>query len=87
MDFQYRDILLNDAQLGPYPLEKLTRVDKPTTEYVSEIKQRYENETGMAKAMKTEAGQKMRERGTMFYDRDPLCSSYSSLQSHIAHFK
>jgi hypothetical protein len=87
MDFQYRDILLNDAQLGPYPREKLPRVDKPPTEYISEIKPRYENETGMAKALRTEAGRKMRESGEMFFNRDPLCSAYSSLQNHIAKFE
>ena len=87
MNFQYREILLNDAQLGPYPLEKLPRVEKPTTEYVSEIKPRFENESAMAKALQSEAGQKMLSSGTMFFDRDPLCSAYSSFQNHIATFE
>ena len=55
MNYQYREILFNDAQLGPYPLEKLLRVEKPTTEYVSEIKPRFENESAMAKALQSEA--------------------------------
>ena len=87
MNFQYRDILLNDAQLGPYPLEKLRRVDIPTTEYVGEIKRRSHSESGMAKALASEAGRRMRERGVMFNDRDPLCSALSSFQSFIAEFQ
>ena len=84
MDFQFRDILLNDAKLGPYPLEKLRHVDKPTTEYVGEIKRRSQRESGMATALASEAGKKMRESGVMFFDRDPLCSALSSFQSFIA---
>jgi len=86
MDFQYRDILLNDEQLGPYPLEKLRRVEKPTTEYVGEIKRRSRRENGMAKALASEAGQRIQESGMMFFDRDPLCSSLSSFQSYLAKF-
>jgi len=86
MDFQYRDILLNDKQLGPYPLEKLQRIDNPTTKYIGEIQRRSRQESGMAKAMASEAGKRIRESGTMFYDRDPLCSALSSFQSHIAKF-
>ena len=87
MNYQYRDILLNDQQLGPYPLEKLTRVDSPTTQYVAEITSRNENESAMAKALRSEAGQKMLAAGTMFFDRDPLCSAFSSFQNHIAKFE
>ena len=86
MNFQYRDILLNDTQLGPYPLEKLPRVEKPTTEYVGEIKRRSRRESGMAKALASEAGKKMLESGIMFNDRDPLCSSLSSFQAYLAKF-
>ena len=86
INYQFRDILLNDAQLGPYPLEKLRRVDKPTTEYVGEIQRRSQRESGMAKALASEAGKKMRESGVMFFDRDPLCSALSSFQSFIATF-
>ena len=87
MDFQYRDILLNDAQLGPYPLEKLKRVDKPTTEYVGEHKSRSVEESGMNKAIASEAGKKIRETGIFFNDRDPLCSAYTLFENHIAQFK
>jgi len=86
MNFQYRDILLNDAQLGPYPLEKLRRVDKPTTEYVGEIKRRSRRDSGMTKAFASDAGKKMLESGVMFNERDPLCSSLSSFQSYLAKF-
>ena len=86
MNFEYRDILLNDVQLGPYPLEKLRRVDRPTTEYVGEIKRRSQNDSGMVKAIASEAGSRIRESGLMFFDRDPLCSALSSFQSYISKF-
>ena len=87
MDFKYRDILLNDQQLGPYPLEKLKRVDKPTAGYVGEISQRSMADSAMAKVMESELGKRVRAEGVMFYDRDPLCSSLSSLQNYIAKFQ
>ena len=87
MDFKYRDILLNDAQLGPYPLEKLKHVEKPTNGYPGEIKQRSERESAVAKLIASEQGKKLIEnQGGMFFDRDPLCSAYSSMQSHIANY-
>ena len=86
MDFRYRDILLNNAQLGPYPLEKLRRAEKPTTDYVGEIKRRSRRDSGMVKALESEAGKRMLESGMMFFDRDPLCSSLSSFQSYLAKY-
>jgi len=88
MDFKYRDILTNDAQLGPYPLEKLTRVDKPTSAYTGEIKQRSERESAVAKVLATEQGRNLiKAQGGMFFDRDPLCSAYSSMQNHLSKFE
>jgi len=87
MDFKYRDILLNEQQLGPYPLEKLRRVDKPTAGYVGEITQRSTSDNAISKAMKSELGRRIREEGVMFYDRDPLCSSMASLENYIAKYQ
>jgi len=88
MDFKYRDILLNDQQLGPYPLEKLKRVEKPTTKYIYEIKQRSEQDSAMAKVLASEQGKRLLAiQGGMFFDRDPLCSELSSLQAHIAQYE
>ena len=87
MDYKYRDILLSDKQLGPYPLEKLKRVDKPTTNYVGDIKPRFAQESALSQALQSEQGQKLLSaQGGMFNDRDPLCSSLSSFQKFIAKF-
>jgi ferredoxin len=87
MDYRYRDILLNDSQLGPYPLEKLKRVDTPTTEYVSGIKPRYSSDSAMAKVLASDRGKALlAAQGGMFFERDPLCSELSSLQNHIAQY-
>ena len=88
MDFKYRDILQSEAQLGPYPLEKLKRADIPTTDYVDEIKQRYVRDSAMARALASEQGKKLiASQGGMYFDRDPLCSSLSSLQIYISKFQ
>lgn len=88
MDYKYRDILKNDMQLGPYPMEKLKRVGKPTTKYVNEIKSRSISDSAMAKVLATEQGQKLHiSQGGIYYDRDPLCSALSSLQNYIANFQ
>jgi len=88
MDYKYRDILKNDSQLGPYPLEKLKHVDKSTTEYRSEIKSRAIDDSAMEKLLATEKGQKLLEKqGGMFFDRDPLCSSLSSFQNYLSKYQ
>ena len=88
MDFKYRDILLNDAQLGPYPLEKLKRTDKPTTDYISDIQSRSEKDSAIAKLLATEKGRELlATQGGMFFDRDPLCSTLSAFQNHISRFE
>lgn len=88
MDYKYREILLNEQQLGPYPLEKLRRVEVPTTKYVDSIKSRSASESAMSKVLKSDQGKKLLSaQGGMFFDRDPLCSTFSSLQNHIAQFQ
>ena len=85
MDFRYRDILTGEKQLGPYPLEKLKRVAKPTTKYSDERKPRPASGSAMSKTLESELGRKLlSKQGGMFFDRDPLCSTLSSLQDHIA---
>ena len=86
MDFRYREILLNDAQLGPYPLEKLKRVDRSTAAGSGEPARRSERENPMWRIGRGAFGEKLKQRRTRFFDRDPLCSSLSSLQRHIAGF-
>ena len=86
MDFKYRDILLNNAQLGPYPLEKLKRVDRPTSDYVSQIKQRSQQDDAMSKIGRGDLGGTLKERQKIFFSRDPLCSSLSTFQHYIAQF-
>ena len=57
MDFKYRDILLSDAQLGPYPLEKLKRVDFSTNKGTGEISQRSQGDIAFARAHRGEYGE------------------------------
>ena len=53
MNLNYHDILWNDEQIGPYPSDKLPRVDIPTTHYfkpVEEWTRRSEKENTLLEA-------------------------------------
>ena len=46
----YSEILAGKRQLGPYPMEMLKRVDKPTTKITDSIKRSDEREHGFGQA-------------------------------------
>jgi len=52
----YSRILSGISQLGPYPMEKLKRVDKPTTLVTDEIKRFDEREMGFARMRRGDFG-------------------------------
>ncbi len=53
---KYSKLLLGERQLGPYPMEKLTRVDKPTTLVTDDIKRFDESEQGIARLRRGDFG-------------------------------
>jgi len=69
-------------------LEKLKRVEKPTTAYIGEIKPSLRSNAAMTKVLQSERGKALLEsQGGMFFDRDPLCSSLSSFQQYLSRFE
>jgi hypothetical protein len=66
MDFKYREILTGDGQLGPYPLEKLPRVDVATTHHTEKTKRRSYADQPFAAAMRGELGEAVKEGSRRF---------------------
>jgi epoxyqueuosine reductase len=87
MDYRYRDILRNDAQLGPYPLEKLRRVDVATTHHTEETKRRNILDQPFFRGRRGEYGEAVREGCERQMGREPLLNALSSLQFHLAGYK
>lgn len=87
MDHQYRDILHSDAQLGPYPLEKLPRVDTATTHHTDKTRRRSLSEMAFMRAARGEYGQTVKENGAKFFKREPMLSAMTSIHFHLAEYK
>jgi reductive dehalogenase len=75
----YPDILAGKKQLGPYPMEKLKRVDKPTTRIVGDIQRFNEREHGFNKAYRGDFGNLKVKDASLRALKDPLFSSFSTM--------
>jgi epoxyqueuosine reductase len=84
---KYRDILYNDEQLGPYPDQKLKRVDKPTNRIVGEIQRRDPREHSMAAAFRGDYGPAVQHGMTRMTIREPIGASIIDVLAHINSFK
>lgn len=82
-ELKHRDILCNDAQLGPYPLEKLKRVDKPTTKYLGKIARRDPREHALAVPHRGDYGEAVKQRAPFFLTSEPLTAAFVDVQRHL----
>jgi ferredoxin len=87
MDFKYRDILTGDEQLGPYPLEKLPKVDVATTRHTEKTAQRSYDDQPFAAAKRGELGQAVKEGASRFFKSEPLLAAMTGLHSHLAGYE
>lgn len=87
MDYTYRDILLSDTQLGPYPLEKLPHVDIATTHHTDQTRRRSLSEAAFARAARGEYGQTVLDKSTKFFNREPILSAMTGVHFHLARCK
>ena len=86
MNMQYRGILFDDSPIGPYPLHKLKRVDKPTNRYVGETAQRSMEESAFARAGNGEYGPVAQKNWLNFNNREPLFDGISQFQLYLAKY-
>ncbi|MGA3126238.1 MAG: 4Fe-4S dicluster domain-containing protein [Candidatus Korobacteraceae bacterium] len=82
-ELKYRDVLYNDVQLGPYPLEKLRRVAKPTNAYVGPIARRDPREHALAVSGRGDYGEAVKQRTPLLNASEPLNAALAEVQRHI----
>jgi ferredoxin len=87
MDFRYREILTGDGQLGPYPLEKLPRVETATTHHTEKTRKRSLTEAAFMRAERGEYGQAVKEGSKKFMQREPILASLTDVHFHLARYQ
>jgi reductive dehalogenase len=79
-----KDIPGKRGQLGPYPMEKLKRVDKPTTKITDNVHLYDERQHGFARAMRGELGSAAQREMKRFVGKFPLGASFFSTVAPLA---
>lgn len=87
MNKERHAILYNEEQLGPYPMEKLRRVDKPTTEYVGKVEQRGEDQSAEVRVARGELGEKARQGAAEFIDKEPIFRAFFDVNMLLSNFE
>lgn len=86
MDLSRREILQNESQLGPYPLEKLPRADKITTEVLDDELRPLQRDHELNKCMRGDYGEAVAQRGRNLTLRNPLCEAIFSTVPYFGAF-
>jgi reductive dehalogenase len=71
------------GQLGPYPMERLKRVDHPTTRITDDIPRFDEREHGFARALRGDFGPGPAREFERFINKHPLGAAFSSIMGHM----
>lgn len=86
IDLSRRDILINDSQLGPYPLEKLPRVDKITTQVMDETIRPVQAENELSRCMRGIYGEEIQKKAQSMTLLNPMCEAIFSAVPYIGSF-
>ncbi len=86
MDFKYREILTGDGQLGPYPLEKLPRVETATTHHTDATERRNLRDAAFMRAARGEYGQAVKDNAKRFMKREPILTALTGLHFYLADY-
>ena len=79
----YKGILTDKRQLGPYPMEKIKRVDIPTTIITDTIERLDESETGFNRAERGDWGPMVAEERVRFVMKHPLSAAEVDMTAHM----
>lgn len=79
----YSEILAGRNQLGPYPMEKLKRVDKPTTKITDNIQRTDEREHGFGQAYLGKFGPLPQKEVARFCEKYPISSAMWEMAAHL----
>lgn len=80
---QNQGVLKNGGQLGPYPIERLKRVEQLTTRIVGDVKRTDERETGFNKAFRGDYGAIVAREGQRFIKKFPLGAVLENMTLHL----
>ena len=67
------------GQLGHYPLERLKRVDKPTTYVGPNVQRVSEYDAGFLKAGRGEYGPRLKAEASRFVSKEPVAAAMSQM--------
>ena len=87
MDYKYRDILTGDEQLGPYPLEKLPRVETATTHPTDKTRRRSLQDTPFVRARRGEYGKAVKEGSERFMLSEPVLASLTGVHFYLSKYE
>ncbi len=71
------------GQLGPYPMERLKKVNRPTTRITDDIPRFDEREHGFARAMRGDFGPNPAKEFERFINKFPLGAAFASIMGHM----
>ena len=83
-EVSYPEILDKETQLGPYPMEKLKRVEKPTTLITDNVQRVDEREQGFNRAGRGDFGPLAKREFPRFVAKHPLSGALSRMTGHLA---
>jgi reductive dehalogenase len=67
------------GQMGPYPLERLKRVDKPTTYIGPNVTRVSANDSGFARSRRGEFGRRLNAAGSRSVSKEPVAAAISQM--------
>jgi len=81
----YPEILMAEKQLGPYPMEKLKHVDKPTTKITDEIQRTDERDHGFSRAELGKLSPFAQKEYSRFCEKYPLSDAMWEVPPQLEH--
>ncbi|GAJ04974.1 putative reductive dehalogenase (rdhA), partial [marine sediment metagenome] len=75
----YAEVLAGRDQLGPYPMEKLKHVDRPTTKITDNIERTDEREQGFSRAQRGDFSTVVQREYSRFAQKYPLSNAMSEM--------
>ena len=82
--YDYREMISRKGCLGPYPMERLKRVDRPTTKITASVPRCDEREHGFARARRGDYGPAVQREMTRFVPKFPLGASLARMTALMA---
>jgi len=77
-------VLFEDGQLGPFPMHRFKRIDKPTTLIADNIQRIDSREIAWAKATRGDYGPAVQREISHFFTKYPLSAAQENIVRHLA---